>query len=125
MPYRKILCIDFDGVIHSYTSKWVDAITIPDVPVDGAIDWLTELVESGKYDVSIYSSRSKSADGIAAMCFWLSSYGMDDNILREISFPIKKPAAFLTIDDRAICFEGKFPTQEEMDNFKPWNKRGV
>jgi len=34
-----------------------------------------------------------------------------------------KPAAFLTIDDRAVCFDGTFPTTEQMLNFKPWYKK--
>ena len=55
---------------------------------------------------------------------WLIKHGLEreyisDNILK---FPTKKPAAFLTIDDRAICFNGKFPTSTEMMAFKPWNK---
>jgi len=40
-----------------------------------------------------------------------------------LKFPKKKPAAFLTIDDRAICFNGTFPTKKEMESFKPWYKK--
>lgn len=42
-----------------------------------------------------------------------------------ISFAAEKPAAFLTIDDRAVTFEGSFAELEpsEMLHFKPWNKR--
>jgi len=42
---KPILCVDFDGVIHSYTSKWVDEATIPDPPVPGALRWLWKATE--------------------------------------------------------------------------------
>ena len=75
--------------------------------------------------VQIYSSRSKSWFGRRAMRKWLIANGLpreyiDDGLLK---FPAKKPAAFLTIDDRAICFTGEFPSTSEMMSFKPWNKK--
>jgi hypothetical protein len=32
---KPILCLDFDGVLHSYTSGWKGAAVIPDPPVPG------------------------------------------------------------------------------------------
>ena len=42
-----------------------------------------------------------------------------------VSFPEQKPPAFLTIDDRAICFEGDWSELDpaELLGFKPRNKR--
>lgn len=135
LPNNPIICVDFDGVIHSYKSGWKGVDVIPDPPVDGAIEWLLAhlpipdaLGMGGEYvgpEVLIYSSRSKSYRGRKAMQNWLVKWGVDkwyfiDDILK---FPTKKPAAFLTIDDRAICFTGKFPTSAEMMAFKPWNKK--
>jgi hypothetical protein len=55
---KPILCCDFDGVIHSYTSPWIDEATIPDPPVPGALRWLWKATEW--FDVQIYSSRSRT-----------------------------------------------------------------
>lgn len=130
-----IICVDFDGVIHSYTSGWKGVDVIPDAPVEGAINWLMAhlpmpegLGHMGDYkgpEVCIYSSRSKERKGIKAMKEWLVKHGLPwqyigDDILK---FPTQKPPAFLTIDDRAICFNGFFPNASEMMSFKPWNKR--
>lgn len=131
-----IICVDFDGVIHSYTSGWQGEDIIPDPPVQRAIDWICNHLpipeaiscmgpEHVGPEVQIYSSRSKTSAGIKAMKAWFINHGLhpaylSDNILK---FPTQKPAAFLTIDDRAICFDGVFPTTEEMMAFKPWNKK--
>lgn len=45
--------------------------------------------------------------------------------LKQIKFPTKKPAAFLTIDDRAMQFTGVFPDPAHLLKFEPWNKQGV
>ena len=58
---------------------------------------------------------------------WLAVWGKTEGVLLSVSFPEQKPPAFLTIDDRAICFEGDWSEIEPVDllNFRPWNKRGV
>jgi hypothetical protein len=131
-----IICVDFDGVIHSYTSGWKGISVVPDPPVDGAIRWLEEHLpvpdavcamappHEGPI-VQIYSSRSKSWFGRRAMKQWLIKHGLHPAYISEgiLKFPIRKPAAYLTIDDRAICFDGNFPTKDEMLKFKPWCKR--
>jgi len=133
---KPILCVDFDGVIHSYTSKWIDETTILDPPVPGALRWLWKAAEW--FDVQIYSSRSKTEAGRAAMHRWLiresrkefgPGHPMGATVstmeLYPITFAHEKPAAFLTIDDRAICFDGDWSDLEPADllGFKPWNKR--
>ena len=116
----KTICLDFDGVIHSYTSGWCGEAVIVDHPVDGAFEWLEKAVDL--FDIVILSSRSKSESGRAAMKAWFLVHGLDSGILQKITFAEHKPPAFLTIDDRAICFNGTFPTVEEIENFKPWYK---
>ena len=44
-------------------------------------------------------------------------------LVNSIKFPFFKPQAFVTLDDRAIQFEGEFPSLDTLRNFKPWNRR--
>jgi len=118
---KRILCVDFDGVIHSYKSGWCGMDFIPDPPVPGALEWIEEIIREGFAEIAIYSARSKSPEGLNAMKEWFREYAPD--LVRELSFPTEKPAAFLTIDDRAICFQGTFPTPDEMAAFTPWHQR--
>jgi hypothetical protein len=132
MP-NPILCVDFDGVIHSYTSAWVNEYTIPDPPVPGALRWLWEATKIFK--VVIYSSRSKSEAGRVAMREWMGMWSVDPVLgiphdwdcapLAELDYAHEKPAAFLTIDDRAVQFDGNWTKldPEKLRLFKPWNKR--
>lgn len=128
---KPILCLDFDGVIHSYISGWKGADVIPDPPVDGAIDFLREAVKH--FRVAIFSSRSHQVGGAIAMRTWLGQWIMkaEPNIIMQdppwfaaIEWPTEKPAALVTLDDRAITFEGKWPSIESLKSFVPWNKRG-
>lgn len=132
-----IICVDFDGVIHSYTSGWKGVSVIADPPVPGAIEWLKQHLPEPEAlggcfappfkgpIVQIYSSRSKSWLGRSAMKKWLIMHGLEREYISDgiLKFPTKKPSAFLTVDDRAICFNGTFPTADEMMSFKPWYKK--
>ena len=134
MAYKKTICVDFDGVLHLYESGWKSLEIIEDNPVPGAFDFLTRLVEAEnhdhegnyrgkKFDVCIYSARSATQAGIMAMKEWFRKHGLPEKILRDLAFPDSKPAAVVYIDDRAWRFDGVFPTIEELETFKPWNKR--
>lgn len=125
---KPILCLDFDGVLHSYTSGWKGADVIPDPPVPGTFEFLEAAHEH--FEVHIFSSRSGQAGGIDSMRAWLVQHaGYAETFaplpawLAEIRFPIDKPPAMVTIDDRALTFTGVFPPVEELRNFAPWNKK--
>ena len=155
MTNRKpIISVDFDGVLHSYTSGWEGPRNIPDPPVDGALEWLADIVNH--FDVQIFSSRSRYLFARRAMKRWLTrnylalapSYSKTPSWLREIiarntfedpwwvdaewtvrkqivgriGFPLFKPPALLTLDDRAMLFDGLFPTPDVIRAFRPWNK---
>ena len=122
----KIICFDFDGVLHSYESGWQGAHVIPDPPVPGAIQFLKDVVASEEYEAHIFSSRSHQSGGIGAIISWLLQNGIEKAELEKIRFPSVKPPAFVTIDDRAIQFDGNFVgLWKQIANFKPWNKRGI
>ena len=133
---KPILCLDFDGVIHSYTSGWKGAQVIPDEPVEGVFEFLYEAIFL--FNVQIYSTRSGLEGGIKAMEEWLfkheAIWRRDKRLRGEpmvrtslafcITFPTSKPPAILTIDDRALTFTGNwsdFDPQVLLD-FQPWNK---
>lgn len=120
---KKTVCIDFDGVLHSYASGWQGIDTIPDPPVPGAMEWLCGLVSCGRYDVCVYSARSSSMLGISAMQNWLEQHMDNVFVVARVRFPTQKPPAHLYIDDRAFCFKGTFPSMQEIDEFRPWFKK--
>lgn len=129
MAHKPILCVDFDGVIHSYASGWKGAAVIPDPPVPGAIAFLREAVKH--FNVQVFSSRSGQPGGITAMCEWLGRWVLEQRLednedlawAGDIKWPTEKPPAHLTIDDRAILFTGTWPSMQEIHDFKPWNKK--
>lgn len=127
MDSKPILCLDFDGVIHSYQSGWKGPTIIPDVPVDGALEFIRDMRKH--FQIKIFSSRSAHPGGPEAMAEWLRKafedaayeYGTIDRIMADIGWPTTKPPALVTIDDRAIRFDGTWPSVEKLFE-KPWNK---
>lgn len=116
---KPLLCLDFDGVLHSYTSGWKGIDVVTDPPVPGAIAFLNAALDH--FRVGIYSSRSKETAGILAMQNFLAINGAK---VSELEWWSVKPPAFLTIDDRCIPFEGTFPENpKDLLKFQPWNKR--
>ena len=127
---KPILVLDFDGVLHSYTSGWKGARVIPDPPVPGAMAFLMHAVV--EFEVHILSSRTHQWGGRRAMKRWLRRSLRErasgppvyaDVTYRALKFPRHKPAAMVTIDDRALTFTGRWPSLSELQAFKPWNKR--
>lgn len=124
VDFKKTILVDFDGVIHSYTSGWKGADVIPDPPVPGALIWLYQMVRDGRFDVRIFSTRNSHEYGVLAMTKWFKEHGLDSETISRLEFSIQKPPAFLTIDDRAFHFKGRFPSPDNIDSFKPWNENG-
>lgn len=123
------ICVDFDGVLHSYKSGWKGADVVTDGPVDGACAWLHEMTKH--FTVNIFSSRSHQPGGIYAMRQalrrWLiEDLGEDGKIVYvRLEFPAYKPPALWSLDDRGVTFEGDFSAfdVDTIRQFRPWNKR--
>lgn len=112
---RKTVCLDFDGVVHSYASGWQGATCIPDPPVCGIKEAIDELRNNGYYIV-ICSTRARSEEGLAAIRGWLSGMGI---IVDDVT--ADKPPAICYVDDRAICFDGHPETLvQKIHDFRPW-----
>lgn len=130
MPsFKPTICIDFDGVIHSYEKGWQNGVIYGTV-VPGFFEWARRTEK--QFELVIYSSRSKDPAGLTAMAAWLDERRKEwcadkpeEQGTLSISFTDKKPAAWLTIDDRAFCFKGDWKAPElqpeAMLAFKPWN----
>lgn len=129
---RKIVALDFDGVCNSYISGWVDALTIPDAPVEGLFEWLDSVTE--EFFVVIHSSRLRYEGGEQSIREWFWKWcqiacGDEQRAFHRINmwnlkFSVEKPPATLSIDDRGFCFEGKFPSVEFIKAFQPWRTCG-
>lgn len=116
MKNKKILVLDFDGVIHSYTSGWKGVDVIPDPPVSG----IKELIDKLKDDFHIYIVSSRCSDEKG--CLAIEKYLFENNIFYN-RVQADKPPAYLTIDDRALTFNGNCDEiYEQIKSFKPWNK---
>lgn len=123
----KVLCIDFDAVIHGYSHGWKDG-SIYDEPVEGAKEALEELIDSG-YEVLIYSTRCNpeylepgDPDRVEAVKDYLKKHNIPYSKIHTGS----KPKAFAYIDDRAISFRGDWKdTLEKVKVFETWNRPGA
>ena len=152
--FRPLLAIDFDGVIHSYERGWQDGTIYGDMT---AGFWVWAERASMAFTLVVYSSRSKTLEGRQAMRQWMEfqwskrclQAGVqgvtlhDDDRLTvteagaettgsgpriEFQFAAEKPAAWLTIDDRCVRFDGNWDdpilSPDIMLGFKPWMIRG-
>ena len=115
---RYTIAVDFDGVIHSYTSPWISEHEIPDPPVAGAIEWLKTITK--EFDVVVFTTRGRTPEGQKAVVDYLNNYGF----LGVVIVTDRKPPALVYIDDRAWRFTGTFPTADEIHKARPWNKQG-
>lgn len=138
---KPTICIDFDGVIHSYEKGWQDG-TIYGTIVPGFLEWAAQACKHFK--LAVYSSRSKDAESRTSMMLWLHDEAVDQGwhstpsnnvkVLRLLEpkiaalvlleFVHEKPAAWLTIDDRCVRFDGSWDSPllhpAALLNFKPW-----
>ena len=85
MTNKPILCLDFDGVCHMYTSPWTQPWEIADGPVPGLFPFLEEAM--AHFQIAIFSSRSMYANGREAMQEWFDKHA------RELTLALYSRAA--------------------------------
>ena len=110
------ICIDFDGVINSYTSGYKpgnDAY-LPDPPVDGAKEFLERCMECFE-EVYILTARCQTLTGMLATRDWMRYWGMPDVAITYVKYP-----AEVYVDDRGWRFEGKFPDPRTFIDMGSW-----
>ncbi len=113
------IVVDFDGVLHSYSSGWVDAETIPDLPTPGAQEWVDAMLTAG-WDVVVVSTRAATDKGRRAIEEWLlaNEFAVGLRVQRD------KPPALVYLDDRALRFDGSWPSLDDVEAAGvPWTKR--
>ena len=154
---KPIICVDFDGVIHSYEKGWQNG-QIYGTLVPGFFEWAEQVKDH--FNITIYSSRSSNQDTNHQMISWLwfrylewtgnekfipdnsETASNSDEITANMeainsnidifdqtfSFSAKKPPAYLTIDDRAVCFKGDWSapdlTLQALQDFQSWTQKG-
>ena len=117
-PIKYVLVVDFDGTLTPYKNGWQGIDIINEEPVPGAMEFIYKSLKF--FNINIFSARSCEPKGIRAMQEWLRpnleayltayqpllSQEECDSLFLAIGWPVTKPAAFVTIDDRALSFNG-------------------
>ncbi len=96
---RQTVCLDFDGVIHSYVTGWRGIEVISDPPIHGTDEAIRRLRRL--YRVVVHSARSATQEGRDAMQAWLNKHNIEVDEICE-----HKPPATIYVDDRAVRFTG-------------------
>lgn len=121
VKHAQIISIDFDGVIHSYTSAFTTPTEIHDGPVDGAIDFIRDALLRG-FGVHIHTARANNPEAECAIVAWLLKHGLEHYHVDALSISARKKGAVIYIDDRGWRFEGRFPTFDEIAALRQWNR---
>ena len=97
------IAVDFDGVLHAYTSGWTGPEPL-DGPVPGAVQFIQRLLAAG-YDVEVFSARiADEPDAVGHIERWLARHGFP-----PLTVSCTKGAHYIAfIDDRAVPFRGDF-----------------
>lgn len=128
---KKILSVDFDGVIHDYTKGWDDGSIYGNV-TKGFWEWV--IAVAPYFKLVVVSSRAKSRRDVSDMIHWFEDQWQlwlraNNTVMPMPDLEIwsEKPPAWATIDDRAIRFEGRWSdpalSVEALKDFKPWMLR--
>jgi hypothetical protein len=110
---RRTICLDFDGVLHSYRSGWCGAEVIPDPPIHGTREAVARLRQ--QYRIVVHSARCHTAEGCLAVTNWLAKHCIEVDEVCE-----HKPPAHVYVDDRAVRFRGNW--DDVLDEIRQFRK---
>ena len=110
--FRKKILIDLDGVLNEYGKEKFDENFIPEIKI-GAKEFIQKVSEFA--ELYLFTSRN-----LILATKWLIKYDLD-KYFKDVT-NVKIPS-FLYIDDRTICFIGKYKeTLDEIKNFQVYWK---
>ena len=110
--FKKKILIDLDGVLNEYGKEPFDENFIPKIK-EGAVEFIKEVSEIG--ELYLFTTRN-----LLLSSKWLLENNLD-KYFKDVT-NIKIPS-YLYIDDRCICFNGKYDqTLKEIKNFKVYWK---
>lgn len=93
-PRHRTIALDFDGVVHAYTSKFTPVPADP--PREGALEFVRQLVDEG-YRIVYHTARAGNAAYTDHVQDWLKRYDFPPGEVTAF-----KPAAIAYVDDRAV-----------------------
>ena len=109
--FKKKILIDLDGVLNEYRGDY-DENFIPNIK-QGAKEFLEELSKSS--ELYLFTTRN-----LLLSAKWITENGID-KYFKDITNT--KIPSYLYIDDRCVCFKGKYnETLTEINKFKTYWK---
>lgn len=106
-PRHRTIALDFDGVVHAYTSRFTPVPADP--PRAGAKEFVEQLVAEG-YRVVYHTARAGNASYVDHVLDWLKRYDFPPGDVTAF-----KPAAIAYVDDRAV-YAGPFASWGQILN---------
>lgn len=124
-----VIAVDFDGVLHSYTSAWSGTMEILDPPVEGAQRWLSDVHAAG-WTVIVHTCRlsvdeehplndaeHSQDDRMVAIVGWMLKHSFQTQDIAALEWHTTpgKPHANVYLDDRGLRFEGSWPSTRMLE----------
>lgn len=117
---KKIIALDFDGVIHKNSKGFHDG-TIYDDPIEGSIESIRDLHKKG-FKLIIFTCKGRTdrplidnKTGIDLIWEWLKKHNIEKCITDVVW---EKPWALIYVDDKAYKFENWNETVQTIKNLK-------